>query len=169
MESTEDRDRQYTAYVQARVLPLRRTAYHLCGSWHVAEELVQEAFIKLYQKWDHVRGSATLDGYVRQILVRTYLETTRRSWFRRILPTAELPEAAERDATDPDRRMDVTAALARLPAGQRVVLVLRYFEGLDINETAGVLGRSPGTVKSQTSLGLARLRELLPGYLNASQ
>jgi RNA polymerase sigma-70 factor (sigma-E family) len=168
MESRQDREREYTAFVEARVLSLRRTAYHLCGSWHVAEELVQDALIKLYLKWNSVRGSASLDGYVRQILVRTYLETTRRSWFRRILPTAEPPETAA-VAVDADHRMDLTAALARLPPGQRVVLVLRYFDGLDINETARVLGRSPGTVKSQTSLGLARLRELLPGYLNASR
>jgi RNA polymerase sigma-70 factor (sigma-E family) len=168
MES-DDRERRYTAYVEARVLPLRRTAYHLCGSWHVAEELVQEALIKLYLGWNRVRDEASLDGYVRRILVRTYLETTRRSWFRRILPTAEPPEPDTPVVVDADRRMDLTAALARLPAGQRVVLVLRYFEGLDINETARVLGRSPGTVKSQTSLGLARLRDLLPGYLNASR
>jgi RNA polymerase sigma-70 factor (sigma-E family) len=165
----DDRERQYTAFVQTRVVSLRRTAYHLCGSWHVAEELAQEALIKLYLCWDRVRGSSTLDGYVRQILVRTYLETTRRSWFRRILPTAEPPEPGAGVVVDADQRMDLTAALAQLPAGQRVVLVLRYFEGLDINETARALGRSPGTVKSQTSLGLAKLRVLLPGYLNASR
>jgi RNA polymerase sigma-70 factor (sigma-E family) len=159
---------EFSAYVETRVLSLRRTAYRLCGSWHVAEELVQETLIKLYLCWNRVRGSAGLDGYVRQILVRTYLETTRRSWFRRILPTADPPEHAVAQP-DPDHRMDLTAALARLPTGQRVVLVLRYFEGLDINETARVLGRSTGTVKSQTSLGLARLRELLPGYLNSSR
>jgi RNA polymerase sigma-70 factor (sigma-E family) len=165
----DDRERQYVAYVETRVLPLRRTAYRLCGSWHVAEELVQEALIKLYLCWDRVRGSTALDAYVRQILVRTYLETTRRSWFRRILPTAEPPEPGISVVVDADHRMDLTAALARLSTGQRVVLVLRYFEGLDINETARALGRSPGTVKSQTSLGLAKLRELLPDYLNTSR
>jgi RNA polymerase sigma-70 factor (sigma-E family) len=169
MEFREDRERQYTAFVETRVLSLRRTAYHLCGSWHVAEELVQEALIKLYLTWDRVRDSTAIDGYVRQILIRTYLETTRRSWFRRMLPHAEPPEARATGTGDPDHRMDLTAALARLPTGQRVVLVLRYLEGLDINETARVLKRSTGTVKSQTSLGLARLRELLPGYLNASR
>lgn len=159
---------EFSAYAEARVLPLRRTAYHLCGSWHVAEELVQEALIKLYLAWHRVHGSSGLDGYTRQILVRTYLETTRRRWYRRILPTADPPDHVA-PQPDPDHRMDLTAALARLPAGQRVVLVLRYLDGLDINETALVLGRSTGTVKSQTSAGLARLRELLPGYLNASR
>ncbi|GAA1035635.1 SigE family RNA polymerase sigma factor [Virgisporangium ochraceum] len=168
MKSRQAQDREFTAFVESRVLSLRRTAFHLCGSWHVAEELVQDALIKLYLKWQSVGGSASLDGYVRQILVRTYLETTRRSWFRRILPTTDPPETPA-VAADADHRMDLIAALAQLPAGQRAVVVLRYLDDLDINETARVIGRSPGTVKSQASLGLARLRELLPGYLNTSR
>lgn len=164
-----DRERQYAAYVQDHVLQLRRTAYHLCGSWHAAEDLVQETLVKLYLHWGRVSGMASPDGYVRQILVRTYLETTRRSWFRRVFPAAEPPDHPAPAPADADHRMDLIAALGRLPAGQRAVLVLRYFEGLDINETARVLRRSPGTVKSQSAAGLAKLRELLPGYLNASR
>jgi RNA polymerase sigma factor (sigma-70 family) len=63
-----------------------------------------------------------------------------------------------------DSRLDLLAALAALPPGQRAVLVLRYWEGLDVAETAEALGCRPGTVKSQTSHAIAALRRSLPGY-----
>jgi RNA polymerase sigma-70 factor (sigma-E family) len=164
-----DRERDYVAYVQSRAVSLRRTAYHLCGGWHAAEDLVQEALTRLYLHWDRMSAVGSVDGYTRQILVRVYLEQARRSWFRRMFPTASPPDRAAPPAADPDHRLDLRAALDRLPAGQRTVVVLRFYEGLDVNETARVLKRSPGTVKSQTSAAMARLRDLLPGYLGAAR
>ncbi|BCJ32481.1 SigE family RNA polymerase sigma factor [Actinocatenispora sera] len=159
-----DREREYVAYVEASMVRLRRTAYHLSGNWHAAEDLVQETLAKLYQHWNRVRGVESIDGYVRKMLYRTFLAQTRRAWYRRIFLTTEPPDGPAPGARDPDDRLDLTAALARLPAGQRAVVTLRYLERLDVNETARVLGRSPGTVKSQTANALANLRTLLPGY-----
>ena len=65
-----------------------------------------------------------------------------------------------------DEGLDLRAALDRLSPGQRAVLVLRYWEGLDVNETASALRCSPGTVKSQTSSAIAALRRLLPNYVS---
>jgi RNA polymerase sigma-70 factor (sigma-E family) len=163
-----DREREYVAYVEDRVLRLRRIGYHLCGSWHGAEDLVQETLIRLYQRWERVSTMASRDGYVRQILVSVYLDQTRRSWFRRMLPTSDPPERAAPAGASPDDRMDLMAALDQLPPGQRAVVVLRYLEGLDVTETATALRRSPGTVKSQTRAALANLRLLLPGYADPS-
>jgi len=161
-----EQEREYSAYVEAQTVRLRRIAYHLCGGWHAAEDLVQDTLAKVYPRWGRVAEMESRDGYVRRVLYRTYLEQHRRSWFRRVFLTSEPPDRPATEAGDPASRVDLMAALAQLPAGQRAVVVLRYLELLDVNETARVLGRSPGTVKSQTSDALANLRTLLPGYLD---
>jgi RNA polymerase sigma-70 factor (sigma-E family) len=158
-----DHERDYVAYVGARLIGLRRTAYRLCGDWHGAQDLVQTALVLLYRHWRRASAAASLDAYVRRILVNAYLEDRRRWWSRRVEPRAEpaVPPTAEPAV---DSRLDLLAALAALPPGQRAVLVLRYWEGLDVAETAEALGCRPGTVKSQTSHAIAALRRSLPGY-----
>ncbi len=158
----------YEAYIRHRVLAFRRIAYRLTGSWNSAEDLVQETFIKLYLHWGKAARAGSIDAYTRRILVNTYLAQARKSWFRRILPFADPPERPEQQS-DHDGRLDLHAALARLPAGRRTVLVLRYWDGLDVAETAELLGCSTGNVKSQTSAAIATLRRLLPGYVSSSR
>lgn len=153
----------YAEYVQGRVLTLRRTAYQLCGDWHQAHDLVQTALIQLYRHWERARAAQVMDAYVRRILVNVYLEDQRRWWSRKVSPFAEL--SAHVSVPAPETRLDLHDALARLPKGQRAVLVLRYWEGLDVAETAEVLGCSAGTVKSQTAHAMAAMRRLLPNYL----
>jgi RNA polymerase sigma-70 factor (sigma-E family) len=164
----EDAERAYVAYVEERAVRLRRTAYRLCGGWHTAEDLVQETFIRLYARWDRLTDVQALDAYVRQILFRVYLAQTRKSWFHRIWPTDRLPDVPAPAGTDAADRLDLRSALDRLPPGQRAVVVLRFYEGLDVAETARVLRRSTGTVKSQTAAAMTKLRALLPGYLGAA-
>jgi RNA polymerase sigma-70 factor (sigma-E family) len=159
-----ERDEEFTAYVAARARPLRRSAYLLCGDWHRAEDLTQSALTKAYLAWPRITRADNVDGYVRQILVRTYLDEQRRRW-RREQPSGDLPE---RLGTDPapasDQRLDLMRALATLPARQRAAVVLRCWEDLPIAAVARVLDCSEGTVKSQTSRGLAALRAVLaPG------
>jgi RNA polymerase sigma-70 factor (sigma-E family) len=160
-----DQEREYVAYVSARLIGLRRTAYRLCGEWHRAEDLVQVALVLLYRHWRRASAAASLDAYVRRILVNAYLEDQRRWWSRRVEPRAD--PATPPTAVAVDARLDLLAALAGLPPGQRAVLVLRYWEGLDVAETAEALGCRPGTVKSQTSHAIAALRRRLPGYAGA--
>ncbi|MGA8115360.1 MAG: SigE family RNA polymerase sigma factor [Actinocatenispora sp.] len=160
-------EQEYVAYVNGRVLSLRRTAYRLCGSWHTAEDLVQDTLAKLYVHWKRVSAARSVDGYVRRVMLNTYLEQVRRPWTRRLFPSASPPDLP---APEPDRvgPLDLRGALRHLAAGQRAVLVLRYWEGLSVTETAEALGCSTGTVKSQTSNAVARLRKLLPEYVGAS-
>ena len=94
---------------------------------------------------------------MRRILVNTYATWWRRSWNGE-LPTDELPEAAATSVGDAEGRSDLWDAMARLPRRQRAVVVLRYFEDLTEAETAETLGCSVGTVKSQASKALAKLR-----------
>jgi RNA polymerase sigma-70 factor (sigma-E family) len=146
---------------------MRSTAYLLCGDWHHAEDIVQTAFTKLYLAWNRVARHEVLDAYMRRIVVRCYLDERRRGW-RRERASGTLPDTAEAAPVDPDARILLLRALSAVPPRQRAVLVLRYWEDLDIAATARVLDCSTGTVKSQTNRGLAALRELLdPPVLTA--
>ncbi|TDC81192.1 SigE family RNA polymerase sigma factor, partial [Micromonospora sp. KC606] len=69
-----DRDAAFAEYFTARSEAMRGTAYLLCGDWHRAEDLVQTAFTKLYLAWHRISRHEVLDGYVRQILVRAFLD-----------------------------------------------------------------------------------------------
>jgi RNA polymerase sigma-70 factor (sigma-E family) len=140
-------------------------AFRLCGDWHGAEDLVQRAFVLLYRHWRQAYAASSLDAYVRRILVNVYLEDRRGWWSRRVTPSAEPRSDTSAADAGAEGRVDLMAALARIAPGQRAVLVLRYWEGLDVAETAEALGCTPGTVKSQTSFGIAALRRLLPNYL----
>ena len=155
------RDDEFTAYVAARARLLRRSAYLLCGDWHRAEDLTQSALTKVYLAWPRVRRADNVDGYVRQVLVRTYLDEQRRRW-RQEQPTGETLDGLRSDpATASDQRLDLLRALATLPPRQRAAVVLRCWEDLSITEVARALDCSEGTVKSQTARGLTALREAL--------
>jgi RNA polymerase sigma-70 factor (sigma-E family) len=158
----EDR-RQFSEYFAARHEVVRRTAYLMCGDWHWADDLAQSAFIRLAAGWHKVRDREALDAFVRTCLVRAYLAETRRVWRRRERSFAELPElvATDDNAETATRRLVFIHALGELPPRQRVTLVCRYYQGLDVAETAAALNCSEGTVKSQTARGLAALRRVL--------
>ncbi|MBQ0982403.1 MULTISPECIES: SigE family RNA polymerase sigma factor [Micromonospora] len=155
-----DRDAAFAAYFAARSDAMRGTAYLLCGDWHRAEDLVQSTFTKLYMAWNRTSRHEVLDAYVRQILLRTFLDERRRGWWRQERVTSEAVEQAV-TADSPEERLVLLRALAGVPPRQRAVLVLRYWEDLSVEETASLLGCSPGTVKSQAARGLETLRRVL--------
>ena len=88
-----ERDERFAAYFATRSGVLRGTAFLLCGDWHRAEDLVQNAFVKLYLAWHRVGDEEKLDAYTRQILVRTFLDEKRRGWWR-VRLFAAIPERA---------------------------------------------------------------------------
>lgn len=159
-----DEEAAFSAYVAARRDQVRRTAFLLCGDWHRADDLTQIAFVKLYGAWERVRDPRALDSYVRSTLVRSTVDESRRPW-RRERAVEVLPEVVSADdlASQVVDRDHVRVALMTVPPGQRAVLVLRYFEGLDVAATANALGCSEGNVKSQTARGLAALKVALIG------
>lgn len=155
-----DRDADFAEYFAARSDAMRHTAFLLCGDWHRAEDLTQTAFTKLYLAWHRIARHEVLDGYVRRMLVRTFLDERRLSWWRRVRVTDVPIEAATPDS-DPDDRIAVLEALGAVPPRQRAVLILRYWEDLSVDDTAELLDCSAGTVKSQAARGLQTLREQL--------
>lgn len=148
-------------FVVGRSPSYLRTAYLLTGDWAKAEDLLQASLTKVYLAWRRVHDRDNLDAYVRRIMVNTWSSWWRRAW-RGESPTDVLPELSARDETlVSDQRDLIRRALTQLPARQRAAVVLRHYDDLSEVETAAVLGCSVGTVKSQTSKGLARLREVL--------
>jgi len=156
----DDRDTTFVEYVAAHMVQLRRTAYLLCGDWARGDDLVQRALTEVYVRWDRIREAGSLDAYIRAVLVHRFIDDRRRAWAR-VRLVAAVPDRAAPEAGDPAARLDLRSALARLPARQRAVLVLRFFCDQSVEQTAEALGCAPGTVKSQTSLGLAAMRRLL--------
>jgi RNA polymerase sigma-70 factor (sigma-E family) len=154
--------REFTEFFHAKRDLVRRTAYLLCGDWHLADDLAQITFVRLAAAWDRVREPAALDAFTRTCLIRVYLRESRRMWRHRESSAAAPPDPAVGDHADRiDVRLGIVAAMKTLPPRQRATLVCRYYQGLDVAQTAEVLGCSTGTVKSQTARALASLRSLM--------
>ncbi|HWM74684.1 MAG TPA: SigE family RNA polymerase sigma factor [Nocardioides sp.] len=152
-------DGEFTQFAHATWASLYRTAYLLLGDRGEAEDLVQTALAKTYAAWPKVRDVHAAPGYARTVLVNTASSWFRKRSWRNERPTAVLPDLV--DEHDPSDRPALMSALAVLPPRQRAVVVLRYYEDLSVAQAASALGISEGTVKSQTSDALARLRTLL--------
>lgn len=161
MQNEEQQEAEFRSFAIAQRESLRRYAYLLCGDWYEADDIVQKALTKMFAAWKRVEpGGAS--AYVRKIVTNVYLSHRRLAWVRRERVLSELPvQRLERPQEEVDVRLELIAALDRLPARQRATLVLRYWEQLSVDETATAMNCSTGTVKSQSAKGLRKLKELL--------
>jgi RNA polymerase sigma-70 factor (sigma-E family) len=152
---------EFTAYVRDRGPVLLRAARSLTANPCDAEDLLQTALAKTYLAWDRIADRGALDGYVRRTLVNT-----RTSQWRKRRPDEfvceDVPDSVAPAGPDPAeqqaQRDALWLAVSRLPARQRAMVVLRYYEDLTETQTARVLGVSVGTVKSAVSRALVKLR-----------
>ncbi|ANH92255.1 MULTISPECIES: SigE family RNA polymerase sigma factor [unclassified Streptomyces] len=153
---------EFDEFVAARWSALLHLARLLTGGdRHRAEDLVQDAFVKLWFVWPKVAHEAP-EAYVRKVMVRAAARSARRRWWGE-RPVDQVPETAvagDVSATVAERSR-LEAALARLPARQRAVVVLRYCQDLSESQVADALGCPLGTARSHAARGVARLRELL--------
>ena len=128
-----DSDAEFRAFVAARQAALLRTAYLLTGDRGTAEDLLQTALTKTYLAWGRIRDKNAAEAYARAALVTTSTSWWRRRWHGE-RPTEQLPERAA--GGDPvasfDDRDAMWTAIGRLPARQRAVIVLRYYEDLSL-------------------------------------
>ncbi len=149
----------FNEFVADRQAGLQRMAFLLTGDWQLAEDLVQTALGKAWVHWGRIIQSGRPEAYVRRVIVTTYVTWWRRRW-RREFTTEAFPDI--RDPADPQAeaaaRLAAKSLLSKLPARQRAVLVLRFYEDMTEKEAAVMLGCAAGTVKSQTAKALARLR-----------
>jgi RNA polymerase sigma-70 factor (sigma-E family) len=168
-EMTEPRERTpagrlgelYLRYADGAV----RLAYLMTGDRALAEDLVQDAFVRLAGRLAHLRDEGAFEAYLR----RTVVNLTRSHWRRLGVERSYLERTASAPRTDPSARPDADErdalwhALARLPPRQRAALVLRFYEDLSERQIAEILRCRPGTVKSLVSRGLARLKTEIGG------
>ncbi len=129
-----------------------------------AEDLLQDVLERAYRRWRRIIREGAPDPYVRRMLINASVDRWRRVRYRREEPLViDSADTTGRDepglVADRDLLLRV---LSGLPPRQRAVLVLRYFEDLSEVQAAAVLGCSVGTVKSQASRALARLRVITP-------
>ena len=156
--------RAFEAFVADASARLMRTAYLLCGDRGHAEDLVQTALFRTARRWRQARQQP--EAYARRVVVNL-AKDRRRTLGRRVGEVAQAVEPVDPvDITAPGHddvleRERLLGAIRGLPSGQRAVLVLRFFEDLSVAETALALACSEGTVKSQTSRALDRIRGAL--------
>ncbi|MEU4606033.1 SigE family RNA polymerase sigma factor [Kribbella sp. NPDC023972] len=153
---------EFTEFAAVTVRRLRRTAYLMCGDWHRAEDAAQDALVKVYRRWHRIDRGDALVGYAHRAVVTAVLDQSRRPWRREHLDDPGDHAGPAPDAlTAVDDRAVVIQALAALAPGQRACVVLRHYADFSVDQTADILGIGAGAVKSQTSRGLAQLRDLL--------
>jgi RNA polymerase sigma-70 factor (sigma-E family) len=166
MTEAEEEFREFAVAVQGH---LRRSAYLLCGDWHLAEDIVQSAFVKIFRAWRRVRKVDNQLAYARQVVYRCFLDQYRKE--KKQVPTVSLAGVADHalvDSVHEGSSFDgfVVEALAQLPPKARAVIVLRFWEDMSVEQAATVLGVTTGTVKSQTSRAVAQLRGRLATTLD---
>jgi RNA polymerase sigma-70 factor (sigma-E family) len=153
-----DDDREsFDAFVRARLPDLVRFGRSLTGSTEAGQDLVQDALERTLLAWNRLDSRDDPEGYVRRIMVNRNISIWRK--FGREHVTDEVFDRGTEDTHFDD---DLWQALRTLPTKQRAVIALRYYEDMSEAEIARTLGCSVGTVKSQASKALAKLRLLVP-------
>jgi RNA polymerase sigma-70 factor (sigma-E family) len=163
-----------TALYAEHALGLVRLAVVMTGDRAAAEDIVQDAFLGLYRRWDRLPDMAAPLAYLRVSVVngcRTALRRRSRLFLGpgadlgndldEVIPAAGQAESAEASVLLSEEQHAVAAALWKLPRRQREAVVLRYYLDLSIEDAAQVMGISPGTVKSATHRGLAAVGRTL--------
>jgi RNA polymerase sigma-70 factor (sigma-E family) len=155
----------FDAFVRARQKSLLRSAYLLTGDRYLAQDLVQSALARTLGAWPRLTDPANAEAYTRKVMYHLQV-----SWWRRHRVAESMTDAAPEPrptgapgvATGLTNQMAIHAALMKLSAKQRAVLIYRFFEDRTEAETAELLGVAVGTVKSQTAKALAKLRAVAP-------
>src|SRR4051812_40547677 len=155
-------DQAFAEIVRRRHARVRRFMYRQCRQSALGDDLAQQVFLTAWRSLRHLRSAAAFDGWLKRIMVTTWLEELRRQKLR----FADAPGAQDSagHAETPGVRLDLDAALATLPPLVRLCVVLAYEEGLSHQEIAANTGLPLGTVKSHIFRGAARLRDVLVEY-----
>lgn len=156
-----DASADFSAFVRSNYEALVRGASFVLNDPHAAEDVVQDALIRLASRWESLAlNGLPLLAYVRRTVYTSAIDHTRRRDRRtRLLGRLQAQPTTWADAaTAIDTRHDVGQLIRQLPPRQRAVIVLRYLHDLSVDEVATILSISEGTVKSQTSRALEALR-----------
>lgn len=158
--AVSDREQHLAELYEAHALRALRFAYVLTGVREVAEDLVQEAFLRAFDRLDTLRERDAFPGYLRQTVLNLARAHFRRQWIERLSLRRHALLAGSPHGVPPDieQREGLWRALQRLPYRQRAALVLRYYEDLSEGEAAEVLATSVSAIKALVSRGKKALR-----------
>ncbi len=154
------RDAEFTAFVESASTRLRRSAYLMCRDWHLAQDLTQQTFAKMYAAWSRIRTGTNLEAYSRKVLMNLVFDQSKRRSASEVV-LAELPDHADRANGAPELRLALVEALAQLSVEEQAVLVLRHAEDHSVDTVAMILNVSVSVVKMRNARALARLRAML--------
>lgn len=154
---------EYATFYAATWPRLLRVTYAITGDRQLAEDALQTAFALAYASWGKVQRADDPGAYVRRVAVNAALGHERKGFRRREAVSSDLPDTKFYPSMDHEvvTRDEVWTAVQALPARQRAVVVLRFYEDLTEQQIADVLGCRPGTVKSQSSAAMAKLRDAM--------
>lgn len=162
-----DRDRWLEQAMEQWEVPLLRTCYLLVKDVALAEDAVQDTFVKAWQVHDHFRGEGSEKSWLMRIAVNTCRDLRRGKWFRHVdrqVRMEDLPEPAEPFQWEDDT---VTRAILALPDGLRQVVTLRYYQGFTAQEVAEILKLSRRTVHYRLEKAERLLKESLEEWYDA--
>jgi RNA polymerase sigma-70 factor (sigma-E family) len=152
----------FAEFVSVRSGALYRAAYLMVGEHALAEDLLQEALTKTYVAWPRLRDINNAEAYTRKAITTTAISWWRRKSWKNEKPRDDVPDLGHEAQSEQVAQRDwLWQELQSLAPKQRAAIVLRYYEDLTEAQTAEALGVSVGTVKSQVSDGLKRLRSIL--------
>jgi len=137
-----------------------RLAYFLTGNRELAEDLVQEAFVRVAGRFRHLRVPDAFDAYLRRTIVNLSTSQLRRAKLERAYAVRHATEpSVVAEPGDPAVRDELWQALHTLPERQRAAIVLRFYEDLSEQQSAEILRCSPGALNQLVVRGMATLRE----------
>jgi RNA polymerase sigma factor (sigma-70 family) len=155
-------DSAFAEVLRRRQARVRKFMYHLCRNTAQGDDLAQQVFLTAWQSLKQLRAAAAFDGWLKRIMVTTWLADARRG---KVKTTSEIDPAdvaIHHDAMS--TRMDLDTALSTLPPDMRLCVVLAYSDGLSHPEIVSLTDMPLGTVKSHIYRGAARLRDILADY-----
>ncbi|REE96185.1 RNA polymerase sigma-70 factor (sigma-E family) [Thermomonospora umbrina] len=154
----DDDGATYEEFVTTRAQSLLRYGYVLTGDPHDAADLLQESLVRLRAAWPRVVNKHDPEGYTRTIMARQHISIWRRRRRESLVGRVPEREYTDRGLDRAEQDPALWEALSALPTRQRAVLVLRYYEDMSDEQIANTLGISRGTVRSQASRALDKLR-----------
>ena len=162
-DTAPDRNRKFEQLVdQYQKLVLHMCYLYLCDKT-LAEDAVQETFLKVYRKMDTFRGESSEKTWIMRIAVNTCYDINHSGWFRffnrRVTPEMMPDEAVQADGDDEE----LTVAVTKLPVRLREVILLHYYQGMKVKDIADALGISQSSVSGRLKRGRERMRNLMEG------
>ena len=152
-------DDEFEEFVAARFAQLRRVSFLIVRDWQHAEDIVQSALMRVYAAWPRLERRGSLEAYARRAVVNGSISWARKP--RREIVAEYVPDEPTTTVDPWVLDDDLAAALARLTPAQAAIIALRFVDDMSVSDVADLLGIAEGTVKSQSSRGLAKLKKLV--------